>query len=73
MQGAVSLRAMKTNQDVPNHLFSDKVRRTDMQRDRTDKHGADPPGIEPGRGCAVFFRLIQLSVLLTLSERKERI
>ena len=44
-----------------------------------EKHSAAPPGIDsqgPGfdsrRGCAVYFCLIRLSVLLSLSELKEK-
>ena len=31
------------------------------------------PGFDPRRGCAVFFRLIRRSVLLSLSELKGKI
>ena len=36
-----------------------------------DKNSQDP-GFDSRRGCAVFFRLIRLSVLLSLSELKEK-
>ena len=63
---------------------SDKDRRTDSRIRR--KNTAQPrresnpgscefsqdPGFDSRRGCAVFFRLIRLSVLLSLSELKEK-
>ena len=69
---------------INNQLFSfssDKDRRTDS-RIRRKKHSAAPPGIEPrilrilgsipGGAALCFFRLIRLSVLLSLSELKEK-
>ena len=70
---------------IPYQIFfsfsSDKDRRTDSRIRRKTKHSAGPrrattnsqdPGFDSRRGCAVFFRLIRLPVLIPLSELKEK-
>ena len=46
---------------------SDKDRRTDIRiRRKNNDWNSQDPGFDSRRGCAVFFRLIRLSVLLSL-------
>ena len=72
--GAFRSKRKKSSNQIFSSLSAPGKDRRTGSRIRRKKHSAAPPGIElfnPRRGCAVFFfRLIRLSVLLSLSELK---